>query len=164
MSDSDFGNERGGVLGEKRHSISGLLVTANNHAAWWTSTKQSQLAQSSTEAELYALNNAARESKFIHYFLRDLFGVNFVPVVMADNDGSALISDHNTSHARTKHIDIRALYIRELMENKEIFLQLVSTAQQLADILTKSFPPSKKARYYQLLSLLGFNPSALYPP
>ena len=163
-SDSDFGNESGGVLGEKRHSISGLLVTANNHAAWWTSTKQSQLAQSSTEAELYALNNAARESKFIHYFLRDLFDVNFVPVVMADNNGSALISDHNTSHARTKHIDIRGLYIRELMQNKEIILQLVSTAQQLADILTKSFPPSKKARYYQLLSLLGFNPAALYPP
>ena len=163
-SDADFANERGGILGEKRHSVSGLLVTINNHAAWWTSTKQSQLAQSSTESELYALNGAARESMFLHYFLRDLLEVNFVPVIMADNDGSALISDHNTSHTRTKHIDIRDLYIRELMENKKIFVQLISSAQQLADLLTKSFPGYKRARYYQLLSLLGFSPSVAHPP
>jgi hypothetical protein len=163
-SDADFANERGGILGEKRHSVSGLLVTINNHAAWWTSTKQSQLAQSSTESELYALNGAARESMFLHFFLRDLLEVNFVPVIMADNDGSALISDHNTSHTRTKHIDIRDLYIRELMENKKLFVQLISSAQQLADLLTKSFPGYKRARYYQLLSLLGFSPSVSHPP
>ena len=163
-SDADFANERGGILGEKRHSVSGLLVTINNHAAWWTSTKQSQLAQSSTESELYALNGAARESMFLHFFLRDLLEVNFVPVIMADNDGSALISDHNTSHTRTKHIDIRDLYIRELMENKKLFVQMISSAQQLADLLTKSFPGYKRARYYQLLSLLGFSPSVVHPP
>ena len=164
-SDSDHANERGGEIGEKRHSISGQLVTINGHTAWWSSTKQTQLAQSSTEAELYALNGASREAAFIRFIFRDLFLRSLPPIVLlADNDGAALISHHNTSHNRTKHIDLKDLYIREELANENIVIQLVATVNNLADILTKSFPSSKRQRFYQLLSLLGFDPSLSFPP
>ena len=41
-------------------------------------------------------------------------------------------------HRRTKHIDIRHHFIRELVEEKIISLEHVATERQLADIFTKA--------------------------
>ncbi|GAA0160086.1 hypothetical protein LIER_16721 [Lithospermum erythrorhizon] len=47
------------------------------------------------------------------------------------------ISKNPVQHSRTKHIDIRHHFIRELVENKVIQLEHVSTDKQIADIFTK---------------------------
>ena len=41
-------------------------------------------------------------------------------------------------HSRTKHINIRHHFIRDLIEDKIINLELVATEKQLADIFTKA--------------------------
>ena len=41
-------------------------------------------------------------------------------------------------HSRTKHIDIRHHFIRDLVEKGLISLKFVPTKNQLADILTKA--------------------------
>ena len=41
-------------------------------------------------------------------------------------------------HSRTKHIDIRHHFIRDLVEDKVIALEHVATELQLADIFTKA--------------------------
>jgi len=40
-------------------------------------------------------------------------------------------------HKRTKHIETKFHYIRELVNNREIFLEHCRTQEQIADILTK---------------------------
>ncbi|MGK3945729.1 Ty1/Copia family ribonuclease HI, partial [Streptomyces caeruleatus] len=55
-------------------------------------------------------------------------------------------------HSRTKHIDIRYHYIRELVEEKVISLEYISTEKQLADIFTK---PLDKSRFNKLIFDLG---------
>jgi hypothetical protein len=47
------------------------------------------------------------------------------------------ISKNPIQHSRTKHIDIRHHFIRELVEEKIIALEHVTTEKQLADIFTK---------------------------
>lgn len=55
------------------------------------------------------------------------------------NNSSAIqISKNPVQHSRTKHIDIRHHFIRELVEEKTTFLEYVSIEDQLADILTKA--------------------------
>jgi hypothetical protein len=40
-------------------------------------------------------------------------------------------------HCRTKHIDLQYHFIGEKHESKEIDIQYISTADQIADLLTK---------------------------
>jgi hypothetical protein len=48
------------------------------------------------------------------------------------------ISKNPIQHSRTKHIDIRHHFIRELVEDKIVILEHVTTGEQLADIFTKA--------------------------
>ena len=54
-----------------------------------------------------------------------------------DNMSAIHMSKNPVFHSRTKHIDIRHHYIRELVEKNIISLEHVDTLENRADILTK---------------------------
>ena len=43
-------------------------------------------------------------------------------------------------HAKIKHIAIRYHYVRELVEEKEVKMEYVSSKEQIANIFTKPLP------------------------
>jgi len=47
------------------------------------------------------------------------------------------IAKNHVQHSRTKHIDIRHHFIRELVEAKQIVIGHVGNEHQLADLFTK---------------------------
>ena len=54
------------------------------------------------------------------------------------NNYSAIsLSKNHVFHKKTKHIDTRYHFIRELVNNKEICLEFCRSEDQLADIFTK---------------------------
>ena len=55
-----------------------------------------------------------------------------------DNLSAINITKNHIQHSRTKHIDIRHHFIRELVEEKIVTLEHVTTERQLADIFTKA--------------------------
>ena len=55
-----------------------------------------------------------------------------------DNLSDINIYKNPIQHSRTKHIDIRHHFIRDLVEEKTIKLEHVATELQLADIFTKA--------------------------
>lgn len=57
--------------------------------------------------------------------------------LLCDNEGAICLSDHNTNHNRTKHIDIQHHFVREHIHSGAIKVNYISTKEQLADILTK---------------------------
>lgn len=59
-------------------------------------------------------------------------------ILYCDNMSALNISKNPVPHSRTKHIDIRNHFNRELVEAKEISLKHVYSSIQLADMLTKS--------------------------
>ncbi|CAM8966044.1 unnamed protein product [Rhodiola kirilowii] len=69
-----------------------------------------------------------------------------------DNMSAISISKNPVQHSRTKHIDIRHHFIRELVEQKVVTLKHVTTDKQLADIITK---PLDAAQFETLRSSLG---------
>lgn len=58
--------------------------------------------------------------------------------LFVDNVSAINISKNLVQHSRTKHIDIRHHFIRELVESRTISLEYVMTEHQLANILIKS--------------------------
>jgi hypothetical protein len=62
---------------------------------------------------------------------------NTSAVLYCDNQSAIAISENDKSHNRTKHIDIRHHFIRDLVKSKQIQLKWCEKSQQQADILTK---------------------------
>ena len=58
--------------------------------------------------------------------------------IFCDNTSAINISKNPVQHSRTKHIDIRHHFIRELVENKVLVLEYIETHKQIADIFTKA--------------------------
>jgi hypothetical protein len=69
------------------------------------------------------------------------------PVILrGDNKGSLALGQDPVFHKRTKHIDIRYRFIRELVDQKKIQLLHVGTDEMAADCLTKSLGRDRLAR------------------
>ena len=58
--------------------------------------------------------------------------------VFVDNDGAISLANNPPSFARTKYIDVRFHFIRELTRAKTISVEYVRTKEQRADNLTKA--------------------------
>ena len=57
-----------------------------------------------------------------------------------DNTGARALSYNPEFHDRTKHIDRRHFYIRELVEDHRITVPYVRTDENMADFFTKPLP------------------------
>ena len=80
-------------------------------------------------------------------------------MIYCDNSSAIALSKNYVFHKRTKHIDTKFHYIRELVNNREIFLQHCKIEEQYADILTK---PLGQKTFEILRKSLGMidNPTA----
>ena len=58
--------------------------------------------------------------------------------VLVDNEGAVNLAANPRSSARTKHIDVRFHFIRELVRTGTIAVEHIPTKEQRADILTKA--------------------------
>jgi hypothetical protein len=72
-----------------------------------------------------------------------------------DNMSAINISKNYVQHSKTKHIDIRHHFIRNLVENKIVTLENVGTKEQVADIFTKALDVS--ILYHNNVSILQPN-------
>ena len=129
-------------------STTGYVFLASEGAITWKSKKQTIIAMSSTESEYVALSEAGREA----FWLRNLYDELGFPqmgptVIKSDNEGSVILSHNPQFHARTKHIEIRHHWVRDLVNDKILDIQSCRDPEQTADILTKPLPKPKHQRH-----------------
>jgi hypothetical protein len=118
----------------------------------WGSKLQSSLALSTAEAEYMTLSATAQEVIFLQQLLTNLGEHAKGPTPMyEDNEGCEALATNEITSAKTKHIDIRHHFVRDLVKSKAIEIVLISTSEMLADILTKNTLPTgeKKKAYRQ---------------
>ena len=60
-----------------------------------------------------------------------------------DNKAARDLSYNPKHHNRSKHIERRHFYIRDMVEAQEIVVPLVGTADNDADFFTKPLPPKR---------------------
>jgi len=127
-------------------SQSGYVFIMNGGAVSWKSSKQSTVADSTTEAEYIAASDAAKEAVWIRKFIADLGVVPSIthPVdLFCDNNGAIAQAKEPRSHQRSKHIQRRFHLIREIIERGDVRICRVPTEENIADPLTKALPQSK---------------------
>ena len=69
-----------------------------------------------------------------------------VITLYCDNFSAINISKNPIQHSRTKHIDIRHHFIRDLVEENIVTLEHVTTEGQIADIFTKALDATQFER------------------
>uniref|UniRef100_A0A7S1P2F0 Reverse transcriptase Ty1/copia-type domain-containing protein n=1 Tax=Vitrella brassicaformis TaxID=1169539 RepID=A0A7S1P2F0_9ALVE len=73
-------------------------------------------------------------------FLKEvrLFGIRFGSAVLHADSGGAILSSHNPIVSqRTKHIDVRYHYLRDLVQSGVVSVRSLPSSENVADILTK---------------------------
>lgn len=127
-------------------SQSGYVFCLNGGAISWKSSKQSTVADSTTEAEYIAACDAAKEAVWIKKFVSDLGVVPSItnPVeIYCDNNGAIAQAKEPRSHQRSKHILRRYHLLREIVERGDVKICKVATDDNVADPLTKPLPQAK---------------------
>ena len=75
-------------------------------------------------------------------------------VIYCDNSSVIDISKNPVQHFKTKHIEIRYLFVRDLIERKIVCFKYISIEQQNADIFTK---PLDRSKFETLRQVIGVN-------
>ena len=127
-----------------RRSTSAFVFGVAGAGTSFACRRQKLVALSTTEAELYALTEAARQASFLQSILVDLGEPEGPTQLWSDSETAIKIATKmDTSHGRTKHINVREMYVRELVAGGEIVVAHVAGSENVADILTK--PLGRKA-------------------
>lgn len=137
-----------------RRSVSGWVFTLAGCAISWQSKRQAVVSISSTEAEYYAFSSAVREATWLRDLLSDIgFGPSGATTIRADNRSMMISADHPSSHFRTKHFAVHALYSREKVASGEVQLEWLPTDEMPADMLTKALAGTKHQRFCSMVGL-----------
>ncbi len=98
------------------------------------------MSLSLTEAEYIALATCVQSVKHVTQLLID-FNMTQGPLnVYEDNEGAIKLTKNWSFTRRTKHIDIRHHFVRNLVEDGMIKICHIKTDRQPADALTKALP------------------------
>ena len=138
-SDSDWAEDK-----NDRKSTSGNCFTLANAVIAWGSKKQTTVACSSVEAEYMAITEAIKQALWYEMFMNELgIKYNHPMIVNVDSQGAMQLTTNPIYHKRTKHVDIRYHFIRDVIEKGDIKLKHVPSADNKADGFTKSLSAEK---------------------
>ena len=135
--DSDWANN------ETRRSTTGNLFRYNGCPISWKSKLQKTISLSTAEAEYYSASTATTEGIWLRDTVRALGFARQGPTPLYEDNTACIEWGNNVigGRERAKHIDIRKHYAYEAIQLGHVRLVRVSTANQLADVLTKGLPP-----------------------
>lgn len=107
-----------------------------------SSREQPTIAQSSGEAEYYAIGSGSADALYAKAVLGEM-GMVVQPVVLSDSSAGRGFAKRQGFSARTRHVNVKYLFVQQLVKQKRVTLETVGTADNYADIGTKYLLPSR---------------------
>jgi transposase InsO family protein len=150
-SDSSYADDQ-----EGRRSSQGHCFSLGSGVVSWKATRSPVVALSTCEAELYAVCSAAQEAVWLGELLA-LVGCpqSPAPMLWCDNRSTVVLTQDPVYSARSKHIEARYYFVRELVQAKRLRTAHVPGKDNVADIFTKPLSHEDHAR---LTAMLGLRP------
>ena len=123
MSLASFSNlDWVGNANDRKSTTSGCFYVGSNHVAWM-SKKQNSISLSTAEAEYIATGSYCSQLLWMKKLLSDYGISQDTMVVYCDNSSAINISKNPIQHSKTKHIEIRYHFIRDLVDRKIVSLE-----------------------------------------
>lgn len=146
-ADADWANDP-----SDRKSYTGYVIKLGNNSVNWESRKQQTVALSSTEAEYIAMSDTCRDIMFIRQFVYEVIGKYLNCKIYNDNQSALKLLNSKECHRRTKHIDVRYHFMKDLRYKNVICFEYLQTNEMIADILTKAL---SKVKHYNFMKSLN---------
>ena len=138
---------------DTRRSTTGYIFKFGGSPICWKSKRQPTVALSTAEAEYMSLAHAAQTAIWLRRFLNDIGIVQkSATKIFEDNQGCIAMAKNPVNHERTKHIDIKYHFVRELVTSGVIEISYLETEEMEADILTKGMT---RDRHVKLCCAIG---------
>ena len=135
FADADYASKE-----NDRRSVSGIVVTLGGTVVSHARKTQRVVSLSTSEAEYIAAGEGVKEALFVRAVLSfiapETSGASIK--VLEDNQGAKALIENPLSSARSKHIDVRYHFIRDLFRTRNNSVEYVASAEQHADMLTKA--------------------------
>lgn len=126
--DSDYAGDI-----EDRKSTSGYVFLLISGAVAWSSKKQPVVTLSTTEAEFIAAASCACQGVWMRRILEKLgHGQSKCIVIFCDNKSAIKLSKNPVLHGRSKHIDIRFHFLRDLSRDGVVELVHCRSKDQIS--------------------------------
>jgi len=163
LSDASFADDIG------RKSSQGFIIMLGDNPFVWRATKQATVTTSTTEAELLALTDAAKEAMLwkrgIDDILRFLPTGEGYPVItteiqsFCDNTQTIRLLTKPIAEMQTKlrHVDVQHHWARQSVQNGLMRVSWISTKDMIADLLTKPLTNDKTAEFRRKLGLVSID-------
>ena len=138
FSDSDWAGDK-----DNRKSISGYILFLLGVPISVKSRQQKTVSLSSAEVEWIALSEAIKEILFVIQVLEALeLPIEKPVVVRVDNMGAIFMAKNTTATKRTKHIDVRANFVHEHVDEEtgQMIIVFVRSEDNKSDPMTKNVP------------------------
>ena len=117
-----------------------VAQTQGNRQADSSSQYKTVVALSSAESELYAIRTGAQEGLHIANFIKEATTTKVNIRIHTDSTSGKSIATRIGSSKKAKHIDLKYLFIQQLVQNGILSIHKISTHDNPADILTKYVP------------------------
>ena len=141
FSDSDFAANR-----DDRVSMGGMIFFIDKVPISWRTFKHKCVSLSTMEAEYISLTESAKEMVWIQNILVECekLGVKVENnIIYCDNQAAINFSNSPIENHRTKHIDIKYHFLRNLVDKKLFAVKFINSKNNKADGFTK--PITKEA-------------------
>ena len=135
-SDSDWAGDK-----DNRRSVTGHVLFLFGVPISWRSSQQKSASLSSSEAEHCAMSESVKETIFVARSLEALgIKVQKPMKIRVDNIGAIFMAENTTASPRTKHMDVRANFAHEFIDEKngECICEFVKSEDNKADVFTKN--------------------------
>lgn len=137
-TDADFASNR-----DDRTSMGGQLVLVDKSPIAWRTFKQKSISLSTMEAEFVALTEATKELIWFDHIItecyeREIFkGQKLKSCLLVDNMAAIDFIKSPIENYRTKHIHVKLLFVRDLINEDTFEVKHVKSKSNLSDIFTK---------------------------
>ena len=116
-----------------------------------TSGKQSTIPLSSNEAEYIALAEALQEAIWTRRLLADLGqNISGPTIIFEDNQNCMRMLENEKSSSRTKHIDIKYHYVRDVYRYGNDNIKYCPSEQMTADLQMKPIEAVKTRQFVMI--------------
>jgi hypothetical protein len=150
-----------GTWYDNYRSTSGYCTTGNTDGSnmlSWGSLRQSVVALSSAESEWYAAVEAAKEALYVQKIFVDLGIKAISPLkLLCDNQSTIKQSIMAVNQRSSRHIGMKAHFLRHLCHAGKIAMEYISTREQIADLLTKCLPKPTHVYLRRKMGILSYD-------
>ncbi|KAL2237883.1 UNVERIFIED_CONTAM: Retrovirus-related Pol polyprotein from transposon TNT 1-94 [Sesamum indicum] len=157
--DSNYANDR-----DSRKSTTSYVFIFCGSCIRWKFHLQHIVALSAIEAEYIATTEAFKEAIWLDGLIKEIDFSKEKLVVFSNSQSSIQLCKNPIFHDRTKHIDVRYHFIRDIVGKDVIKLEKISFDENPADMGTKCLPIEKFSTSTEYFMAMMKKTRSIYTP